>query len=167
LREATAAIAPVAAGQPANLPPAARAATQDAQQALAAAQMSTAAANAAQALADATAAQVALTRAAATMDAAPAAAPPAPSGQPAGRAAGPISTVTGRGDRQDADGGAPVDRPVTAAGRPAAGQFIGLPERDRQAIQQSQGELYPAEYGALVEQYLRNLADVTATGPTP
>lgn len=40
-----------------------------------------------------------------------------------------------------------------------AGQYTGLPKRDRAAIQQSQGEKYPQEYGPLVEQYLKNLSD--------
>ncbi|MBI5387115.1 MAG: hypothetical protein HZA90_20790 [Verrucomicrobia bacterium] len=39
------------------------------------------------------------------------------------------------------------------------GSFVGLPGRDRAAIQQSQGEKYPQEYGPMVEQYLRNLSD--------
>ena len=37
--------------------------------------------------------------------------------------------------------------------------FTGLPKRDRAAILQSQSEKYPQEYGPLVEQYLKNLAD--------
>jgi hypothetical protein len=37
--------------------------------------------------------------------------------------------------------------------------FLGLPKRDRAAIQQSQSEKYPQEYGPLVEQYLKNLSD--------
>ena len=37
--------------------------------------------------------------------------------------------------------------------------YIGLPKRDRAAILQSQSEKYPQEYGPLVEQYLKNLAD--------
>jgi hypothetical protein len=37
--------------------------------------------------------------------------------------------------------------------------FIKLPERDRTAIQQSQNEKYPQEYGTQVEQYLKNLAE--------
>jgi hypothetical protein len=41
-------------------------------------------------------------------------------------------------------------------------QFIGLPARDRAALQQSQSEKYPQEYGPLVEQYLKNLADEAA-----
>ena len=43
-----------------------------------------------------------------------------------------------------------------------AGKFIGLPKRDRAAIQQSQAEKYPAEYGAAIEQYLRNLSEETS-----
>ena len=37
--------------------------------------------------------------------------------------------------------------------------FIGLPARERAAIQQSLREKYPQEYGALIEQYLLNLAN--------
>ena len=43
------------------------------------------------------------------------------------------------------------------AGRGAA-EFLGLPERDRQAIQQSQSEKYPQEYGSMIEEYMRSLA---------
>ena len=43
-----------------------------------------------------------------------------------------------------------------------AASFIGLPERERAAIQQSLREKYPQEYGALVEQYLLNLANESA-----
>ena len=37
--------------------------------------------------------------------------------------------------------------------------YLGLPARDRQAIQQSQSEKYPEEFGPMIEQYLRNLAE--------
>ncbi len=40
--------------------------------------------------------------------------------------------------------------------------FIGLPAREREAIQQSLGDKYPTEYGAMVEQYLLNLANEAA-----
>lgn len=40
--------------------------------------------------------------------------------------------------------------------------FIGLPPREREAIQQSITEKYPSEYGAMVEQYLLNLANEAA-----
>jgi hypothetical protein len=36
---------------------------------------------------------------------------------------------------------------------------VKLPARDRQALQQSQAEKYPEEYGTMVEQYLRNLSE--------
>ena len=54
-----------------------------------------------------------------------------------------------------------VERGARAA---ALGQtnFIGLPQREREAIQQSLREKYPEEYGALVEQYLLNLAKESA-----
>ena len=38
-------------------------------------------------------------------------------------------------------------------------RFLGLPARDRAAIEQSQAEKYPEEYGAAVEQYMQNLSD--------
>ena len=42
-----------------------------------------------------------------------------------------------------------------------SGQFQGLPDRDRAALQQSQSETYPREYSTQVEQYMRNLATGT------
>lgn len=39
------------------------------------------------------------------------------------------------------------------------GGFLGLPERDRKVIEQSQAEKYPREYAPMVEQYLRNLSE--------
>ena len=40
-----------------------------------------------------------------------------------------------------------------------AGAFVGLPPRDRAAVEQSQRDPVPAAYGGMVEQYYRNLAD--------
>lgn len=40
-----------------------------------------------------------------------------------------------------------------------AGAFIGLPPRDRAAIEQSMKEKYPEAYGPQVQQYMKNLAD--------
>ena len=39
------------------------------------------------------------------------------------------------------------------------GKFLGLPARDREAIQQSQAEKYPEEFATMVEQYMKNLSD--------
>jgi hypothetical protein len=63
----------------------------------------------------------------------------------------------GSGDRGNWDGSGGAD----GSRREAAGegQFTRLPGRDRKALLQSQAEKYPQEYGALVEQYLRNLSD--------
>jgi hypothetical protein len=63
----------------------------------------------------------------------------------------------GSGDRGNWDGSGGAD----GARREAVGegQFTRLPGRDRKALLQSQAEKYPQEYGALVEQYLRNLSD--------
>jgi hypothetical protein len=39
-----------------------------------------------------------------------------------------------------------------------AGAYLGLPDRDRAAIEQSQAEKYPQEYGPMIEEYMRSLA---------
>ncbi len=39
-----------------------------------------------------------------------------------------------------------------------AGAYLGLPDRDRAAIEQSQAEKYPQEYGSMIEEYMRSLA---------
>jgi len=50
---------------------------------------------------------------------------------------------------------------VTAGpqGGHGAAQFLGLPQRDRAAAQQSQSEKYPQEYGSMIEEYMRSLAN--------
>ncbi|MEO6787549.1 MAG: hypothetical protein ABI318_15580, partial [Chthoniobacteraceae bacterium] len=67
---------------------------------------------------------------------------------------------------QGAESYAPGDpKAVERGARDAAlkkADFIGLPARERAAIQQSLREKYPQEYGALVEQYLLNLANESA-----
>ena len=74
--------------------------------------------------------------------------PGLPNGQPGTQAAQNYK----RGGEQAVQLGART----TAAKR---ANFSGLPPRDRAAIEQAQAEKYPEEYGTLVEQYLRNLAD--------
>ncbi len=37
--------------------------------------------------------------------------------------------------------------------------FLGLPERDRDVLRNSQSDKYPEEYGPMIEQYLKNLSD--------
>jgi hypothetical protein len=61
----------------------------------------------------------------------------------------------GRQGNWDGPGGADGPRRATTG----PGGFTRLPPRDRAAIQQSQAEKYPQEYGPMVEQYLRNLSD--------
>jgi hypothetical protein len=64
---------------------------------------------------------------------------------------------------QGAEGYKPGDpEAVQRAARQAAlknAGFLGLPARERATIQQSLAEKYPEEYGAMVEQYLLNLAN--------
>lgn len=162
LQNAAHQIAPLTVGLPA-LPANARTAAQDAQQALAAARLSAVMSTAAQALAHATAAQIALTRAQTSL------VPTLSETVLTPPTGGPSSDPTGvlRGVPQAADAGAWAGSPVPALPEMIASQLIALPERDRQAIQQSQSEPYPVEYRVWVEQYLRNLADVVGKSNLP
>ena len=81
---------------------------------------------------------------------------PGKEGQQPGQGQGtPPPQGTGKDGNWSGAGGANGPRRATAGN----GTFIGLPQRDRAAIQQSQAEKYPQEYGPLVEQYLKNLSD--------
>ena len=48
--------------------------------------------------------------------------------------------------------------PGKSSAKPAS-SFAGLPARDRAALQQSQAEKYPQEFGSLIEQYMESLSD--------
>ena len=63
----------------------------------------------------------------------------------------------GTGNKGNWDGTGGADGP--RQGATGSSSFTKLPSRDRAALQQSQAEKYPQEYGPLVEQYLRNLSD--------
>jgi hypothetical protein len=67
----------------------------------------------------------------------------------------PSPQGTGNQGNWSGTGGADGQR----AGAGGGTTFTRLPNRDRAALQQSQAEKYPQEYGPLVEQYLRNLSD--------
>jgi hypothetical protein len=171
-------VSPVAAGQMGQLPAAADQAVQSAQSALtqAAAQAGAkksqpAQANAAQAAQALAQAQAALALAQAGL-----------SSQMAGQQPG--QGQQGQGQGQQGQGKGQGQQPGKGQGQPApkgdgkegnwsgaggangarngnagSSSFVGLPKRDRAAIQQSQAEKYPQEYGPLVEQYLKNLSD--------
>ena len=64
---------------------------------------------------------------------------------------------TGAKEQSWTDQDGAVKRGLQGAHGP--GQFLGLPERDRGALQQSQSEKYPQEYGAMIEEYMRGLAN--------
>ena len=57
------------------------------------------------------------------------------------------------------DTGPTGQAPGQVASVNGAGAYIALPQRDRQALKQSQGDKVPQEYAPMVEQYLRNLSD--------
>ncbi len=65
----------------------------------------------------------------------------------------------GTGDRKRIDGDGRIEGGERNNAGNSTSSYLGLPARDRQAIQQSQKEKYPAEYAPMVEQYLRNLSD--------
>jgi len=76
-------------------------------------------------------------------------------GEKAGKELGQSTANEGQDETEGAGNSVAV-----ANGLPAGqGTFVALPQRDRNAIQQSQGEKYPAEFGAAIEQYLRNLSE--------
>ena len=54
--------------------------------------------------------------------------------------------------------GALAAGPGKSSAKPASA-FAGLPARDRAALQQSQAEKYPQEFGSLIEQYMESLYD--------
>jgi hypothetical protein len=177
LEQALTDVNPIAAGQAGQLPSAAQSAVQSAQSALtqaaaeAGAKQRTPAqanaANAAQALAQAQAA-LALAQAGLSSQMAQGEGqqPGQGQGQQPGQGKGqgqqpgkgkgdPAPHGTGKDGNWNGSGGANGAH----RGANGSGAYIGLPQRDRAAIQQSQAEKYPQEYGPLVEQYLKNLSD--------
>ncbi len=93
--------------------------------------------------------------------AAPSTGAPAPAqegaSQPARSQPATVASSSSSGAASDHQGGA-LQRGNRPEG-PPTGQYLGLPERDREVIQQSRAEKYPEEYGQMVEQYMRNLSD--------
>ena len=155
LQNAADAVGALAAGSHNGLPSSAQSPVQNAQQALAQATADAAGNHPGSAAAGAAVAQAALAQAQTALAmgvGAPASSPTAPSSSPAPPAA------QGNGSGSLANPGAGS---ATVAAKEVTGSsaYLGLPARDRQAIQQSQGEKYPAEYGPMIEQYLRNLAE--------
>ena len=139
-----------------GLPTAAQAAVQAAQQAAAQAAAQAANNQPGPAATSASAAQAALAQAQAAMAMAAGMQPGPGQHPPAGSAPPAAGDGAGNFSNQGADG----------AMKEVTGQsaYLGLPARDRQAIKQSQSEKYPEEYGAMIEQYLRNLADQSSLG---
>ena len=152
-----------AAAQATGLPQDASKAMQAATGALAKAAGEAAAGKGQEAQADGSAAQAALAQAASALAQAQAGiaggppapgAPPGPPGSP--DAPGMPGPSSGDGKGSQGDGGNAQAGGHKTAGK---GQFLGLPARDRAAIQQAQSEKYPQQYATKVEQYLQNLAD--------
>lgn len=168
-------VTPIAAGQSGQLPAAAQQAVQSAQSSLtqAAAQAGAGQQQPAQANAQSAAQALAQAQAALQLAQAGLSSQMAQGQGQQGQGQSPGQDGQGQGKQKGRGQGTPPPRGSgeqgnwTGAGgangarRSASGDgtFIGLPQRDRAAIQQSQAEKYPQEYGPLVEQYLKNLSD--------
>lgn len=162
-------VSPLTAGKKGRLPPSAQACLESAQGSLSSGSAQAASGQGAPAQASAAAAAESLAQAQAALALAQAGlssgmAKGQGQGQGQGQAQGqgkgrgqgnPAPQGTGRDGNWRGSGGADGAKRGTVG----QGQFTGLPARDRAAIQQSQGEKYPQEYGPLVEQYLKNLSD--------
>ena len=161
LQNAANAVGALAAGSHTGLPASAQSPVQSAQQALAQATADAAGNHPGSAAAGASAAQAALAQAQTALamgaGAPPTSSPTAPSSSPA------PPSAQGNGAGSLANPGA-VSATLAAKEVTGSSAYLGLPARDRQAIQQSQGEKYPAEYGPMIEQYLRNLAEQSSRG---
>lgn len=181
LEQAGTTIGPVNAGQMGAVPRAAQAALQTAEQAMAQGAAQTASQEGAQAQASATTASQALAQARAALALAQAGlnAQPGQQGQ-AGQAPGDGQAQAqgqgqkgGKSQARQPGPGTPSQRGDGKVGNWAgtggtqgprqatdgSSGYLSLPKRDRAALQQSQAEKYPQEYGPLVEQYLKNLSD--------
>lgn len=170
LDQAEGLVSPLTAGKMGRLPPSAQAALESAQGSLSSGSAQAASGQGAPAQASAAAAAQSLAQAQAALALAQAglSSGMAQAGQGQGQGQGqaqgqgkgrgqgnPSPQGTGREGNWRGSGGADGAKRGTVG----QGQFTGLPARDRAAIQQSQGEKYPQEYGPLVEQYLKNLSD--------
>ena len=170
LDQAEGLVSPLTAGKMGRLPPSAQAALESAQGSLSSGSAQAASGQGAPAQASAAAAAQSLAQAQAALALAQAglSSGMAQAGQGQGQGQGqaqgqgkgrgqgqPTPQGSGRDGNWRGSGGADGAKRGTVG----QGQFTGLPARDRAAIQQSQGEKYPQEYGPLVEQYLKNLSD--------
>ena len=160
-----------AASQPQAAPQAARDAMREAEQALSdsavaaeAGQNQQAQAQAAQASQAMEAAQSALGEAQAGIAGIAPGTAPANDGQQSNKMGpgpnpGTTQAASGASEKNWNDQGGAAKAAANGAHGP--GEFQGLPDRDRAAIQQSQSEKYPQEYGSMIEEYMRNLASDT------
>ena len=116
------------------------------------------------------AAQAAAAQAAAALASAQASLAPGQPGQPGKPGQGPPmpgmadenNAKQGMGERKDNQANATGQTGALSNSRTGS-SYLGLPPRDRQAIQQSRNERYPEEYGPMIEQYLKNLSDKPAS----
>jgi hypothetical protein len=165
-------IGPLTSGQMGAMPAGAQSALEAAEQALASGAAQASSGQGAPAQASAAAAAQALAQAQAALALAQAGLGSQPGNQPGNQPGQGQGQGQGQGRNQGRAPGTPGPQGdgqgnwagaggTEGARRGTAGSstFVGLPKRDRAALQQSQSEKYPQEYGPLVEQYLKNLSD--------
>jgi hypothetical protein len=171
LADAAQQLAQAAAQDPGGLPPDAAQAMQQAQANLQQAEAQAQAGNTPAAEQAAQAAQAEMGQAKTAMAMAQGGPPEqGPPGEEPGQEPGKPGNKPGQADENKAIGGSGNRKDIgkgTADGGPrkevsSAGQYLGLPPRDRAALQQSRAEKYPQEYAGQVEQYLQNLSDDSA-----
>ena len=179
LADASQAIFPLTSGQIGALPVAAASALEDAQNALAAATSQAKANQPSPSQSNSLSAQTSLAQAAAALSLAQAGLGTVPGqGMAQGWGQGPGQGMgqgqgTGTGQIPSLGYGRPALRGTGDAGnwygaggdngwnrsRKGTSTFIGLPQRKRGTLQQTARETYSAEYGRMIEQYLKNLSD--------
>ena len=173
LAKAADTISPFTAGTEGDLPSGVGEALGNAQQSLAKSIAEASAANTQSATTSAIDAQQALAEASAALALAkaglnaPAPPPEMASKQPGNKPGEGKQPSQKPGDQPaDSNGDEPSwakrDGDGTRRGVTGTSQFIGLPQRERGAIRQSTADSYPAEYGSMIEQYLKNLSDQPA-----
>lgn len=110
-------------------------------------------------------AQQSMAQAQAAMSMSASAAPGPASSQPPGSPSQALAqnaseaTEPGQTTPQEQMGDRASNGPAGPLGSDGRSAYVGLPQRDRQAIMQSQNEKYPEEFGPEIERYLKQLAE--------
>lgn len=80
-------------------------------------------------------------------------------GQGKGQGQGQGQGEEGQGNGNEGNWNGPGGADGLRRSREGGSRHIGLPDRERGALRQSQGDSYSPEFGTMIEQYLKNLSD--------